>query len=544
MARPGHDPELMERYRAAGWWSDRTVSDEVRRWAGLRPEAVAYHWLDADGGAAELSWAAYDAAADRMASDLLHQGVRRRDRVLVLLPDGGAVHTAFLACERAGLVAVGAGWRAGRQEVDHLLERTDAAAVVTGAATRLGPADELDLPARRVVLDDLDDPGSWSRAHRGSPSISGRQPIGPDELWLLNSTSGTTGLPKCVMQTQNRWRYFHHKAVDFGGLGPDEVWMSLVPAPFGFGLWTAHVTPTLLGVPCVVQARFDAQAAARAIRRHQVTVLCAVSSQFVMLLEEADAADLDSLRVLFTGGEAISPARAAEFENRAGCTILNFYGSNETGLLSGTRFDDPAERRHRTGGRTVSEMQVRLYDAVTGERLPDDRGEGVPACRGPAVALGYWDDDGANAQLFGDDGWMRMGDIVTIDDDDWLRVVGRTSDFIIRGGKNISAARVEQEVSAHPAVVLAAAVPVPDPRLGEKVGVFVETRSGMSLDLAELRRHLDERGVSREWWPEHVWTVDDLPRASGGKVAKARLRDRAAQLSEGGSSESQPRGSG
>ncbi|HEX4865972.1 MAG TPA: AMP-dependent synthetase, partial [Acidimicrobiales bacterium] len=117
------------------------------------------------------------------------------------------------------------------------------------------------------------------------------------------------------------------------------------------------------------------------------------------------------------------------------------------------------------------------------------------------------------------------GDIAHIDDDGYLRVVGRTSDFIIRGGKNISAPAVEAEVVKHPSVVLAAVVGTPDPVVGERVTVFVTLRPGHAIDLDGLRGHLESEGVSKEWWPERLVVLDDLPRASGGKVAKAELRN-------------------
>ncbi len=492
------------------------LSQRVRELAAARPGDVAYRW-----GAESLTWAGYDRLADRIAARIAGEGVTTGDRVLVLLPDGGEVHAGFLACERAGAVAVGVGWRAGERELDHLVQRTGATAAITSTDTEV----ERRLGIGRVIhIDDLD---------IGPTERLAGPPIGTDELWMLNSTSGTTGLPKCVMQTQARWGYFHDKAVEFGRLTTDEVWMSVVPAPFGFGLWTAHVTPTLLGVPCIVQPRFDAAAAAEAIERHRVTVLCAVSSQFVMILDAMGDRDLSSLRVMFTGGEPISRYRAEEFEARTGCTILNFYGSNETGMLSGTTIDDPADLRLTTGGRCVPEMNVRLYD-LDGNRIPDDRGRGRPACKGPATTPGYYDDPAANAELFTDDGWMFMGDVVTIDDDGWLSVVGRTSDFVIRGGKNISAPAVEEEVATHPAVALVGVVPAPDPRLGEKVAAFVELRPGASLDLAGLKAHLGERGVTKEWWPEYLWVVDSLPRSSGGKVAKGYLRTEAARRVQAG----------
>ena len=168
-------------------------------------------------------------------------------------------------------------------------------------------------------------------------------------------------------------------------------------------------------------------------------------------------------------------------------------------------------------------MHVRLY-TPEGERVEGDRGKGVPACYGPAMGPGYYEDDEANAKLFTPDGWMLMGDIVTVDDDGWLTVVGRTSDFIIRGGKNISAPAVEDEVGTHPAVKMVAVVPAPDPVFGERVAAYVELHDDAALSLDDLKAHLTARGVSKEWYPEYLFVIDQLPRASGGKVAKGELK--------------------
>jgi acyl-CoA synthetase len=140
------------------------------------------------------------------------------------------------------------------------------------------------------------------------------------------------------------------------------------------------------------------------------------------------------------------------------------------------------------------------------------------------MSAGYWNDDIGNAQLFTADGWMLMGDIATIDADGVLCVVGRTADIIIRGGKNISAPVVEAAVMSHPAVALAAAVPVPDPLFGERVCAVVELHPGRALALDELVAHLRAQGVSVESWPERLLVLDELPRSSGGKIAKGELR--------------------
>ncbi len=441
------------------------------------------------------------------------------------MPDGPQVHATFVGVERIGAVVVGIGFRAGMREIEHLLTRTDAAVLVTQEGSRedvtsgLGGVPGLALPVDLEAL---------------APGVEPPEgdALGPDELFLLNSTSGTTGLPKCVMHTQRRWLAFHPWAVEAAGLTDEEVFFSAIPTPFGFGLWTAHFTPTILGCPTVLTERFRVGPALDLIERYGVSVLACVSTQFIMLLNEQRERprDVSSLRCMFTGGEAVPYERAAEFEDLFGAAVLQFYGSNETGALSRTTVSDSRERRLRTAGRVIDEMAVRLFDTdgsdITGQGRP-----GIPGCRGPATCLGYYDDDEANGRLMTPDGWMLMGDLVEIDDDGYLTVVGRTSDFIIRGGKNISAPSVEAEVGTHPGVAMVAAVAMPDEVFGERVCVYVEVRPGWEdLTLDALAVHLHRRGVTQEWFPERLVIVDSMPRSSGGKVAKARLREEARRL--------------
>jgi acyl-CoA synthetase len=514
----------------------KSLSEVVDGRAGQAPDAPAYI-----GDAETLTWAGYAARSRRLAAALVALGLEPGERVGVLLPDGPGVHVAFLAAERAGLPVVGIGPRAGPAEIRHLLERTRASALVSrdrhrdlemGAFAASLRGDGLPLrhhlalaagiaEGEALLVDGapLPEPGDDASA-----ALAGRR-LAPDDLFLLNSTSGTTGLPKCVMHDQRRWLYFHELAVDAGELSSSDVFLSVLPAPFGFGIWTAHVTPTLLGAPTVLMERFEADEAIRRMERHGVSVLAAVSTQFLMMLSSPalDRADLSRLRVLFTGGEAVPEARAAEFERRTGALVLQFYGSNETGALSRTTTRDPRARRLGTAGRVIDAMNVRLFDEAG--RDVTETGRGQPGCRGPALSRGYWDDPEANAKLYTPDGWMLTGDIATLDGDGTLRVVGRAADFIIRGGKNVSGPAVEAEVGTHPAVALAAAVAMPDEVFGERVCVYAELRPDATLTLEELVAHLEARGASRETLPERLVVVEALPRASGGKIAKGVLRE-------------------
>ena len=516
---PAFTDEESARYRATGWWSDSTLSDAVRHNAEHSPDRCAY----ADDPGLAMTWREFDSSARALAEQLAGAGVLPGDRVAVWHGDSTAIHVLFVAIERCGAVVVGIGARAGTREASAILLSSQPKLLISDqqrsdAATRV--AAEFPVPSL-VLTHDADVPRLNSDAKPGAVRVESQ--LGPDDVFLINSTSGTTGLPKCVVHTQNRWYYFHQKAVANGQLTSDDIFLPVIPTPFGFGLWTSHSTPIYLGATAVILERFTPKATCEAIARHKISVLCCVSTQLTMLM--ADRArrdyDLSSLRVVFTGGEAVPYRPAAEFEEFTGAKILQFYGSNETGLLSGTTLHDSRRRRLRTGGRIVPEMSVRLFD---GDRDVTATGRGQPACRGPATSLGYL--DGAeHDQLFTRDGWMRMGDICEIDAEGYLSVTGRISDFIVRGGKNISAAQVEDAATAHPAIALAAAVAMPDPVFGEKVCLYAELTDSQTIDLPELVEYLLGLGVSKELLPERLIVVDELPRSSGAKVAKGRLRE-------------------
>ncbi|MCU1394991.1 MAG: acyl--CoA ligase, partial [Ilumatobacteraceae bacterium] len=415
------DPDDAARFRANGWWGDLTVSDHVRTHAADQGDKVAYVTPDHS-----LTYRQLDVAADRVAAAIVASGAEPGDRVAVMLPDGPTIHAVFVGAERAGVTVIGMGARAGDREITHLLTKTDARRIVTHAEHRgaeqeafvaglrgsgLAIDHHIVVPRFEIALaTDADTSvlvdGKPVEATALEPDVEQQRRIGPDDLFLVNSTSGTTGMPKCVTHFQNRWMYFHRKAVENGALTGDDVFCAAVPAPFGFGVWTSHVTPLVLGATVLTFERFNAARTLELIERERVTTLCCVSTQFIMLLGEpalqpdrdagAATVDLSSLRVMFTGGEPVPYLRALDFEQLTGATVLQFYGSNETGLLTGTTLQDDADHRLHTAGKIAAEMEVRLFDDGVDVT---DTGRGQPGCRGPALSPGYLDDDAANAAL-------------------------------------------------------------------------------------------------------------------------------------------------
>jgi acyl-CoA synthetase len=518
------DPELVAFYTERGFWGTDTLTDVIRGHASRIPDRVAF-----TEGQESMTWAAYDERSSRIAAALIQAGFHPGERIGVQLPDGPDVHAVYVGVEKAGMTVIGFGMRSGEKEVQHLMSRGEAVGFISEAEVRGEPTEEAytnlvraGLPLRaHLVMPELErrapDPAEYA-------SEIERRRIGPNDLYMLNSTSGTTGLPKMVTQFQNRWIAYHRMAVDAGELSGDDVFMCLIPAPYGFAQWTGKFTPTLLGATTILMSRFNPEQCLELIERHRVSVLMCVSTQFILLLNSPGfrTHDLGSLRVMFTGGEAIPYDRAAEFERLTGARVLQFFGSNETGALSYTTTRQDLDTRLRTCGDVIPFMQVRLFDE-DGLDVTAIGGPGQPGCKGPVTSLGYFDDEKANADLFTKDGWMLTGDICELEGRR-LRLVGRKSDFIIRGGKNISSAAVEEDVGTHPAVALVAAVPMPDDVFGEKVACYIVPRDGAELTLEELRAHLGERGASIESWPERLIFLEAMPMSSGGKIAKGQLR--------------------
>ncbi|MBF4995907.1 acyl--CoA ligase [Nocardia sp. BSTN01] len=517
-------------------YADHSIGDIVRIWAQHIPHRAAFVTV---GGS--TNWSEYDRWADTICDQVRAVPGGPRSRVALLLPDTAAVHAALCGCSRAGRIAAAVGVRSGVREIAHVMRRTDASTLITVPEIRGRTWQTLvrELAAEGVTPGDVlvvdEQSGALAHHHIGArrtnETHSAGVPFTPSDVSVLNSTSGTTGTPKIVAHTESRWTAFAREAMLGARIGPQDVICSVVPAPYGFGLWSAHFLPALLGVPVVVTGRFDAEETAMLIERERVTVLCCVSTQFKMLLRSGalERRDMSSLRVLYTGGEAVPYRDARAFEERTGAKVLQFYGSNESGAVSRTTLDDDTDTRLRTCGRTLPAMNVRVLD----EAGADVRGavrRGRPAVRGPLVSAGYWDDPAADAELHTPDGWTLLGDIVEIDETDRVRVVGRTSDFVIRGGKNVSIAEIEELVREHEAVIAVAVVGVPDDVYGERVCAVVVLADDATLDAAGLSSRLRSRGVTKEYTPEYVVVVDRLRLAPGGKTDRGAAREAAMRM--------------
>jgi acyl-CoA synthetase (AMP-forming)/AMP-acid ligase II len=302
---------------------------------------------------------------------------------------------------------------------------------------------------------------------------------------------------------------------------------NLIGAPVGhaIGMLGALLVPVLNGLPVHLLDVWDPGAVLRIMREHGLAGGSGATYFLQSLLDHPDLTDehLALMRYVGLGGSAI-PAAIAERARDLGISITRKYGSTEHPSISGTEQGFPEHQRLYTDGPAMPGVEMRLVDEQ-GAPVPTGQ-PGEILSRGPDCFVGYTD-PALTAAAFDDDGWFRTEDIGILDDEGCLRITDRRKDIIIRGGENVSAAEVEEQLVRFPGVAEAVVVAGPDPRLGERVVAFLRMDEGASLPaLEEVRAALGEVGLARPKWPEELHAGDDLPRTPSGKVQKALLRER------------------
>lgn len=349
-------------------------------------------------------------------------------------------------------------------------------------------------------------------------------------LW---HTSGTTGSPKGVVYSQ-RAIVLHAMSLlttDSLGLGERDVVMPVVPM-FHVGAWGTPYGALLAGSNFVlVGSDLRGEVLTAALERHRVTVCLAVPTVWRSMLPSVGGHDLSSLRLPLCGGSSASAELMREWHEKSRTTMVHAWGMTETGPVTAIskvrsyqedRTPEEVMRVRTAQGSAVPLVEARVVDVETGRvNAPDGVTSGELQVRGPWIAGAYH--GGVGADSFTEDGWLRTGDVGTIDDEGYIRLVDRAKDMIKSGGEWISSVGLENAIMAHPAVLEAAVIGVPDERWEERPLACVVLEPGAALDVKELQDFLGERVVS--WWvPERIAFLDSLPKTGVGKFSKRTLR--------------------
>ncbi len=353
-------------------------------------------------------------------------------------------------------------------------------------------------------------------------------------------TSGTTGNPKGVVYS-HRSEFLHAMAVlqkDTLGLGEADVVLPVVPM-FHANAWGLPYAAGLAGCKLILPDRFmgDGQVILDLAEAEGATILGGVPTIWINLLAalEKSGRRLPLVHTVICGGSAV-PRALMEGMDRVGLRVLQAWGMTETSPIGTTgrpRSWTPAESEleaRLTQGVPAPGVEIRIADLAGGEELPwDGVAFGEIQCRGPWIASAYH--NGADAEKFTPDGWLRTGDVATIDPEGYVRIVDRTKDVIKSGGEWISSVELEGAIMAHPKVLEAAVVGLPHSRWSERPVAYVVARPGDDLTAGELREFLTAR-VAKWWLPDEVRFLEELPKTSTLKFDKKALRAAAAPLDE------------
>jgi acyl-CoA synthetase (AMP-forming)/AMP-acid ligase II len=484
-----------------------------------------------------LTYRDMDRSSDGLAHGLTGLGVRRGDRVGVLMRNRPELLEAMFACFKAGYCLVPLNARFTADEVAYHLQDSGAAAVITD-----GESNAVVAAANGQVVVVVAGPHGELREHerdfdaietagRGGPTAV--VAVDRDHLAWLFYTSGTTGRPKGAMLTHGNLAFVTASwLADITPLTEDDVTLHAAPLSHGAGFHALAATARGAHQVISTGARFDPAAILRLVSEAGVTNTWLVPTQIVMLSDAARSAggvDLPRLRRVVYGGAPFPPAELRLSLDAFGPVFVQLYGQGETPMTATVlpaadhiaALAGQQPERLASAGYSRPGMDVRVLDPDDAELPPGEVGE--VCVRGPAVMLGYWQREDATAETMRN-GWLHTGDLGRMDDAGYLYLLDRAKDLIITGGSNVYAVEIEAVLADHPAVHDVAVVGIPDRTWGELVvAVVVSDRPGEQLQL-ELAEHCASVLAGYKQ-PRRFVFADRLPRNAYGKVLKRQLRE-------------------
>ncbi len=526
--------------RAAGYWIDKTMDEFLVESMRQVPDktAIVAHRVDRSASR-RFTYRELGGMVARCAGALREMGVVPGDVVSVQLPNWWEFVVTAFACGRIGAVVNPLMPIFRERELRYMLDFAQSKVLIVPQMYRgfdhaaMARGLRLELPnLRHIVVVDGDAQHSFDGrmlqcATPVTPSLDpASAALQPDDVSVMVFTSGTTGDPKGVMHSSNTLLACLNALRGRFGLSPDDVLLCATPVGHMTGYAAVMMLAVRLGGTMVLQDVWDGARGVALMAEEGVTYTAA-STPFLTDICDTVAAGAprpQRLRAFLCGGAPIPPTlieRAARELNLAVCSL---WGMTEA--LSGTLTEPQraAEKSSTTDGRPLEGMEVLVADA-DGQSLPAGQ-TGRLLVRGAQVFLGYF--KRPDLPAYDADGWFDTGDLAYMDAEGYIRINGRTKDVLIRGGENVPVFEIESLLVAHPAVAAAAVVGYPDRRLGERACAFVVLKPGARFDLAALQAHMAQSQVAKQYWPERVRVVEELPRTPTGKIQKFRLREIAA----------------
>ena len=495
------------------------ISRIIERWAAIQPTKTALHFAGRDISYADL-WRRIDEASAVLASRLK---VKRGDHVAYLGYNHPEILVQLFALARIGALLVPINVRLAAAEYQAILKHSEAQWLFVGKEFR-DQVEALQAALPGVTLLSFDDPDTsyegcldWDKLRADEPLA---EATGSDaDPVIIIYTSGTTGKPKGAVHTQSGLIWNAINSTHMHDLTNRDHVLTAMPMFHAGGLFVQTFPALHMGATVTLHPRFDAGAWISAVeaRRPTLSVLVPATLQALEIHPAWGQADISSLRSITSGSSTVPASLIARLQQR-GLTVIQVYGSTETGPVSIYLRSEDALRKCGSAGKVAIHAEVRL---VADDGCDVRQGKvGEIHVRAPNVMQGYWKE--SNDPSFCN-GWFRSGDLAYQDEEGFYFVVGRSKDMIISGGENIYAAELENVLADCSAIAEAAVVGLEDPKWGEVAVAVVVRKTGADLDTTSVLRLFEGR-LARYKHPRLVMFVDALPRNPAGKLKKSELR--------------------
>jgi acyl-CoA synthetase (AMP-forming)/AMP-acid ligase II len=501
------------------------IGDLLRRRAHLASDTEA---LVEPATGRRLTYDELNARANRVANGLRGIGVGEGDRVALLLMNGAEFVESFYAVGKIGAVNVPLNWRLVPDELEFILGDSGATVLVHGAEFAAAAAElrsrgdataiEHWIQVGGDAADGTVDYDNWLDAQSDAePELAGSG----DDLLFIMYTSGTTGPPKGVMHTHSTVMWAIQTIGTTADFHVHDRFLNSLPM-FHVGALTPSLCVTYRGLTLVVMRSFDPTDAWKQIRDERITTTLLVPAmlQFMLGVYDAEQHDASTLRWVMSGAAPV-PLELIKTYESMGIEIHQVYGLTETCGPACLITGNDALARAGSTGRSFFHTDVRVVREDGSDCDPGEHGEVL--VRGPHIMAGYWNRPDATAETIVD-GWLRTGDVATMDADGYVTIVDRTKDMLISGGENVYPAEIENVLLGHPAITDAAVIGVPSARWGESpLAVVVAAAPDLSAEdvMAHTRGKLAPFKTVKK-----VEFVTEIPRNPSGKILKRELRER------------------
>ncbi len=532
----------MDAMRAGGWWKDENLLDHFDAALLACPDAIAVvDYRTESGEKIILTYRQLAERSERVAVALAHYGIEKQDIVSFQLPNWWEFVVINLACLRIGAVSNPLMPIFREHELSFMVDFAESKVLIIPKVFR-GFDHEKMIAGMRDKLPHLDHvfvvggdaENSFDTAllnhnlSTDSAALFKARQLNPNDVVLMLYTSGTTGMPKGVMHSANTFLFSVDKMIERCELSQDDdVFMGSPLAHmtgFMYGMWM----PMVLKTKMIFLDVWNVDLGWQLIAEENASFAMG-ATPFLADLSHSNAREncnSERFRVFVCGGAPIPSALAEKATAALSIKLIAVWGMSECGVVTTTKLTDPPEKIFGSDGVVVPACALKIVDE-RGQMVAQGE-EGRLFEKSPSTFIGYL--KRPEAYDVDADDFFDTGDLARMDADGYIRITGRSKDIIIRGGENIPVVEVENLLYKHPGIIDCAVVAMPDERLGELGCCFVTINEGASFSFKDMVEYLLENQLAKNYLPEHLEIIDDMPRTASGKIQKFQLREMAKRI--------------